>query len=99
MRRCKLSLAVACFPITFVSVFSYRSELQTLPELEIAKGCVPHLGIHLSDLTRVEEGNPDQLSPTSGTVVSVRGDLINVAKLRMIADHVLHLRELQDSCR
>lgn len=48
---------------------------------------VPHIGVYLTDLTFIEEGNPDNLE--SGH--------INFVKRRMIADRIVEIKQLQQT--
>uniref|UniRef100_A0A6B2L305 Ras-GEF domain-containing protein n=1 Tax=Arcella intermedia TaxID=1963864 RepID=A0A6B2L305_9EUKA len=53
----------------------YRTELK-----HINPPCVPYLGVFLTDLTFIEEGNPDYLATVDG-----RNDIINFDKMRKVA--------------
>eukprot|EP01117_Protostelium_nocturnum_P011539 TRINITY_DN4183_c0_g1_i1.p1 TRINITY_DN4183_c0_g1~~TRINITY_DN4183_c0_g1_i1.p1 ORF type:complete len:490 (+),score=126.49 TRINITY_DN4183_c0_g1_i1:135-1604(+) len=48
--------------------------------------CVPFIGVYQTDLTFIEEGNPDKFAGT---------DLINFKKCRMIADVILLIQRYQ----
>ena len=63
---------------------AYRSAMAEVPE---GAACVPHLGVHLFDLTFIEEGNQDMLPD--------RETLLNFSKWRLLADCVGSLMDIQ----
>lgn len=63
---------------------AYRTAMAEVPE---DAACVPHLGVHLFDLTFIEEGNKDNLPD--------REDLLNFSKWRLLADCVGNLMDIQ----
>ncbi|EGG21142.1 RasGEF domain-containing protein [Cavenderia fasciculata] len=60
----------------------YRERLK-----QTTSACIPYLGIYLSDLTFIEEGNPDYREDT----------LINYTKLREIAATILSIQQFQNT--
>ena len=52
--------------------------------------CIPYLGIFLSDLTFIEEGNPDKL-------VLGGAQLINFVKRRKVAEVILKIQDYQNT--
>lgn len=53
---------------------------------EVDPPCVPFIGVYQTDLTFIEEGNPDKFAGT---------DLINFKKCRMIADVIVLIQQYQ----
>ena len=52
--------------------------------------CIPYLGIFLSDLTFIEDGNPDKL------VLGGGAQLINFVKRRKVAEVILKIQDYQN---
>lgn len=52
-------------------------------------GIVPHLGIHLQDLTFIEDGNPEHLPD--------RPYMTNLVRLRMVCNTIKKLKSFQDT--
>ncbi|KAF2070563.1 hypothetical protein CYY_008110 [Polysphondylium violaceum] len=62
------------------SFASYREELHNANP-----PCIPYLGVHLSDLTFIEEGNPDKLE----------NGFVNFFKCRMVAEVIKEIQQFQ----
>jgi len=62
------------------SFSSYREELHNANP-----PCIPYLGVHLSDLTFIEEGNPDKLE----------NGFVNFFKCRMVAEVIKEVQQFQ----
>eukprot|EP01132_Coremiostelium_polycephalum_P007683 gene7683-9451_t len=62
------------------SFAAYREELH-----KADMPCIPYLGVHLSDLTFIEEGNPDKLE----------NGFINFFKCRMVAEVIKEIQQYQ----
>ena len=65
----------------------YKAYRQAMGEVPEGNACVPHLGVHLFDLTFIEEGNSDNLSD--------RENLLNFAKWRLLGECVGNLMDIQ----
>ncbi|KAF2073360.1 hypothetical protein CYY_005330 [Polysphondylium violaceum] len=59
----------------------YREKLR-----QTTSACIPYIGIYLSDLTFIHEGNPDY-----------RDDLINFSKQREIASTIISIQQFQNT--
>jgi len=59
----------------YKSFNKYRNELKT-----VNPPCLPYLGVYLTDLTFIEDGNPNYLATVEG-----RTDIINFEKMRKVA--------------
>ncbi|KAL7750810.1 hypothetical protein RI367_003767 [Sorochytrium milnesiophthora] len=64
---------------------NYREGLRSTSADHPTQSKIPYLGVHLSDLVYVEDGNPDQI-----------GALINFAKRRLVYDVITAILEPQD---
>ncbi|KYQ90273.1 Ras guanine nucleotide exchange factor [Tieghemostelium lacteum] len=62
------------------SFSAYREELHNANP-----PCIPYLGVHLSDLTFIEEGNPDRLE----------NGFVNFFKCRMVAEVIKEIHQYQ----
>jgi son of sevenless-like protein len=59
---------------------AYRDHLQT-----ISQSCIPYIGLYLSDLTFIEEGNP----------IFLKDGMVNFAKCKMVADVIKKVQRYQ----
>ncbi|ORZ31937.1 ras guanine nucleotide exchange factor domain-containing protein [Catenaria anguillulae PL171] len=55
--------------------------------------CIPFLGVHITDLTFIEDGNPDYLPDESS------GHLINFEKRRKVAAVIEEISQMQRACK
>lgn len=78
---------------------SYKSLRDAIAS--IVPPCIPYIGIYLTDLTFLEDGNPDFIKTRSSSVGSetddVSKELINFGKRRKVAKVILNIRVLQSA--
>jgi len=63
---------------------SYKNYRETLQS--IVPPCIPYLGVYLTDLTFIEEGNPDMI-----------GNLINFTKRKLIYNVIFTIQQYQSA--
>eukprot|EP00033_Pygsuia_biforma_P002827 GCRY01003121.1.p2 GENE.GCRY01003121.1~~GCRY01003121.1.p2 ORF type:complete len:338 (+),score=95.57 GCRY01003121.1:1596-2609(+) len=69
----------------------YRSAIKAQPQ-----PCVPYLGVTLTDLTFIEEGNPDFFKAED---MKLEADVVNFAKFRMVASVIMDVGKHQTAAQ
>ncbi len=69
-----------------MSPFSNYTKFRNHLHKEISPPCIPYLGVYLTDLTFIEDGNPDTIQ-----------DLINFDKRRRTAQVIKEIKEYQNT--